>query len=99
FENRFAVVRAGECRDDVARDRPPHVVVAEAGLHGVRDQRLDLDDLAALGLRGYIDQGARSHQTGSSRQAPSVMTTFTVSDQNEPSDISQIATTVWVSAS
>ena len=30
----------------------------EAGLHDVRDQRLDLDDLAALRLRGNVDEGA-----------------------------------------
>ena len=57
------------------------------------------DDLAALGLRRNVDEGARGHQIRSSRQAPSVMITSTVSDQNEPSDISQMATTVCVSAS
>ena len=49
-----------------------------------------------LGLGRHFDQGA-GHQSGSSRQAPSVMTTSTLSDQNEPSDISAIAVTVCVS--
>ena len=72
--------------------------VAEAGLHRVRDQRLDRDDLAALGLGRNVDEGA-GHQIRSSRQAPSVMMTSARSDQNEPSDSSAIAMTVCVSAS
>src|SRR6185312_6518899 len=98
-ENRLAVVGAHERRNDVARNQLADVVVPEAGLHDVRDQRLDRDDLAALGLLRNIDQGACHQIRLSSRQAPSVMITSTWSDQNEPSDISQIAVTVWVSAS
>ena len=40
----------------------------EAGLHRMRDQRLDLDDLAALGVLRHIDQGAWP-SVMSSRQA------------------------------
>ena len=99
LENFLAVVGADKRGDDVARDRLADVVVTEAGFHDVRDQRLDLNDLAALGLLRNVDEGARGHQGNSSRQAPSVMMTSTLSDQNEPSDNSQMATTCWVSAS
>src|SRR5882724_9534488 len=73
LEDLLAVVGADERGDDVARDWSADVVVAETGLHDVRDQRLDLDDLAALCLWRNVDEGARGHQGKSSRQAPSVM--------------------------
>ena len=60
-EDLLAVVGAGEQIDDVARDRVAGVRMAVAGLHHVRDQCLDLDDLAALGLGGNVDEGARHH--------------------------------------
>src|SRR3981081_140264 len=95
-EKLLAVVAAGELGDDVARDRLAHVVVAIAGLHDVRDQRLDLDGLPALGLGRHIDEGARHDR--SSRQAASVTITSAEADQNEPSLSSAIATMVCVSA-
>src|ERR1700730_12047939 len=95
-ENLLAVVAAGELRDDVARDRLAHVVVTVAGLHDVRDQRLDLDGLPALGLGRHIDEGAG--HVRSSRQAASVTMTSAEADQNERSLSSAIATMVWVSA-
>src|SRR4029450_1064431 len=70
--------------------------VAKPGLHFVRDQRLDRDNLAALGLGRNVEECAR-HQMISSRQAPRVMTTSIVSDQNEPSLSSAIATIFCVS--
>src|ERR1700712_1808937 len=63
----------------------------------MRDQRLDRDDLAALGFRRNVDQGA-GHQLTSSRQAPSVMITVALSDQKVPSLISAMAVTSCVSA-
>src|SRR5439155_1674588 len=90
-EDLRAVVGAHECSDDVARDGAAELSAAIAGLHRVRDQGLDLDDLAALGPRRHVDEGAR-HRYASSRQAARVTTTFALVDQNEPSLISQIAT-------
>src|SRR3981081_4299180 len=95
-ENFLAVVAAGELGDDVARDRLAHVVVAVAGLHDVRDQRLDLDGLPALGLGRHIDEGAGHDK--SSRQAASVTMPPAEADRNEPSLSSAIATMVCVSA-
>src|SRR5262245_4558541 len=85
-----SVIGAHELGDDVARDRLADIVVPVAGLHLVRDQRLDRDDLALLGLGRNVDEGA-SHQTGSSRQAAMVTMTSTSSDQKLPSFISAIA--------
>src|SRR5262249_4152636 len=96
-EDFLAVIFAHELGDDVAWYRLARVVGAKAGLHGVRNQRLDLDDLAALGLGGDIDEGAR-HDQVPSRQAARVTTTSTSSDQNEPSLICATATTLCVSA-
>src|SRR6202007_2502533 len=70
-----------------------------AGLHYVRDQRLDLDDLAFLGVCRDMDKGAGHQGFGSSPQAASVTVTSVSSDQNEPSDSSAIAVTVCESAS
>src|SRR5580658_3702072 len=96
-EDLLAVVRAGELGDDVARDRLADVVAPESGFHEVRDQRLDLDHLAALGLRRHVDEGAR-HQSRFSRQACSVTITSAEADQNVSSLSSAIATIVCVSA-
>src|SRR6266446_9611282 len=95
-EDLGAVVGGDEAPDDVARDRDPELGAAIAGLHHVRDQGLDLDDLAALGPGRHVDQ--RTGHQASSRQAASVTTTAARADQNEPSLSSAIATTVWVSA-
>ena len=77
----------------------PSLRAAEAGLHGVPGERADLDHLAALRARRHVDDDARHHQISpSSRQADSVTTTSTLSDQNEPSLICAIAITVPVSA-
>src|SRR5690242_2071240 len=72
--------------------------MAIAGFHDVRHQRLDLDDIAALGFRWDVDQ-SRGHQITSSVQAASVTTTSTLADQNDPSDSFAIATIFWLSAS
>src|SRR5947209_1013294 len=72
--------------------------MAIAGFHDVRHQRLDLDDIAAPGLFGDVDEGG-GHQITSSVQAASVTTTSTLADQNVPSDSLAIATTFWLSAS
>src|SRR5262245_16746394 len=71
--------------------------MAIAGFHDVRHQRLDLDDVAALGLRWNVDQ-CRSHQMTSSVQAASVTTTSALTDQNDPSESLAIATIFWLSA-
>src|SRR5262249_10113813 len=92
------VVGAHEQADDVARDRLAHVVVAEAGFHLVRDQRLDRDDLALLGRLRHINERAR-HYPGSSRQAAMVTITSTSSDQKLPSLSSATANTRCESAS
>src|SRR5947207_15862374 len=72
--------------------------MAIAGFHDVRHERLDLDDIAALGLGGNVDQGG-GHQITSSVQAANVTTISTLTDQNEPSDSRAMATTFWLSAS
>src|SRR5690349_2240300 len=72
--------------------------MAIAGFHDVRHQRLDLDDITALGLARNVDQGG-GHQITSSVQAASVTTTSTLADQNVPSESLAIATTFWLSAS
>src|SRR5262249_61271299 len=64
----------------------------------MRNQRFDLDHLTALGAWRHIDERA-CHGQSPSTQAASVTTTSASSDQNEPSLISAIAITVWVSAS
>src|SRR5262245_9035520 len=98
-EDFLAVVGAGEAVDDVARDHFPELRAAEAGLHGVLDQRADLDDLAALRGGRDVDDRARHQISASSRQAESVTTTCALSDQYEPSLICATASTVPVSAS
>src|SRR5262249_15246852 len=97
-EDLLPVVGAHEQADDVARDRLAQVVVAEAGFHLVRDQRLDRDDLALLGRLRDIDERAR-HYPGSSRQAAMVTITSTSSDQKVPSLSSATAITRCESAS
>src|SRR3984957_16159028 len=98
-EHFLAIIGADEVVDDVARDRRAGDAVAIAGLHHMRDQRLDLDDLAFLGGSRNMDQGAGHQGFGSSMQAASVTMTSMSSDQNEPSDSSAIAVTVCESAS
>src|SRR5437867_1129025 len=93
-----AVVATGKPPDDVARDQLAQLRAAETGLHCVRGERLDLDDLAALRLRGNVDDRPCHQISPSSRQAESVTTTSALSDQNVPSESSAIATTVCVSA-
>src|SRR5262245_46703817 len=95
-EDLGAVVGAHEEPDDVAGDRGADLAPAVPGLHGMRDQGLDLDDLTAPGPRGHIDQGG--HGYVSSRQAARVTTTSARWDQNDPSLSSAMATTVCVSA-
>src|SRR4029077_11376860 len=87
-----------ELADDVARNAGAVGTDPVAALHRMRDQRLDLDDLAALGLRRHADQRSRHHWR-SSTQAASVTMTSVLADQNEPSLISATATTFCESAS
>src|SRR5688572_25424377 len=93
-----AVIAAHEEGDDVSRDQLAALGAAKAGLHGVAGERFDLDDLAAPGLRGHCDYGARHQMSPSSRQADSVTITFTLPDQKEPSLICATASTVPLSA-
>src|SRR5258708_36125101 len=96
-ENLSPIVTAGEAGDDVAWNDPASRGAAITGLHDVRHQRLDLDDLAALRAWRNVDQGG-GHQITSSVQAASVTTTSTLADQNEPSDRCAMATIFWLSA-
>src|SRR5215470_9395735 len=96
-ENLRAVVGAHEQIDDIARDRRPGFVAPISGFHHMRDQRLDLDDLAVLGLGWNVDEGA-GHGQLYSRQAAMVTMTSTVSDHSEPSLNSAMATTFCESA-
>src|SRR5947209_15002356 len=66
-ENLLAIIQAREALDDIARDRLAFDIVAISGLHWVSDQRLHLDDAAALGFRRYIDERAR-HLRGPPRR-------------------------------
>src|ERR1700722_14201398 len=92
-----AVVRAHEQIDDVARDRDATFVAPISGFHDMRDQRLDLDDLAALCFGWNVDECA-GHGQLYSRQAAMVTITSTVSDHSEPSLNSAMATTFCESA-
>src|SRR5260370_16401665 len=83
-EDLGAVVGAYKQIDNIARDRDAGFVAPISGLHHMRDQRLDLDDLAALGLGRNVDEGA-GHGQLYSRQAAMVTITSTVSDHSEPS--------------
>src|SRR5262249_18059247 len=96
-EDFLSVIFADEVGDDVAWHRLACIVGAKAGLHVVRDQRFDLDDFAAFGLRRRIDEGTRHGQTPS-RQAASVTMTSASLDQNEPSLICAMAMTFCESA-
>src|SRR5580704_1014219 len=98
-EHFLAVIGADEVVDDVARDRLAGNADAVAGLHHVRDQRLDLDDVAFLGACRNMDESAGHQGFGSSTQAAKVTMTSMSSDQNVPSDSSAIAVTVCESAS
>src|SRR5262245_34963203 len=97
-ENLLSVIGADEQIDDVARQHIAGAVGAVAGLHHMGDQRLDLDDVAALGLGRNVDERA-GHGQIPSRQAASVTTTSASSDQNEPSLSSATAITFCESAS
>src|SRR5260221_441842 len=68
----------------ISQDRGPSFAAPTPGFHHMRDQRLDLDDLAALGLWRHVDEGA-GHGQLYSRQAAMVTITSTVSDYSEPS--------------
>src|SRR5260221_4224385 len=93
-----AVVGADEARDDVARDQHAALGAAEAVLHHMTGERADLDHLAALRRVRDVDDDARHQISPYSRQAESVTTTDTVSDQYKPSDSCAMAITLPVSA-
>src|SRR4051812_28770561 len=94
----LTIIGAGKQPDDVARDHRAVRTDAVAGLHWVRDQRLDLDRGAAPGLRRHANHDPCTH-CRSSTQAASVTITSALPLQNEPSLISAIATTCCESAS
>src|SRR5688572_18360144 len=96
-ENLIAIIGRDESVNDVPLDPFACRRIAEAGLHIVRNQHFHPDDVAALRRGRNVDQGA-AHMT-SSRHAPIVTMTLTEPDQNDPSDISAIATTSCVSDS
>src|SRR5262249_14776323 len=96
-EDFLSVIFADEVGDDVAWHRLACIVGAKAGLHVVRDQRFDLDDFAAFGLRRRIDEGTRHGQTPS-RQAASVTMTSASLHQNQPSLMCAMAMTLCESA-
>src|ERR1041384_4744049 len=93
-----AVVRADELRGDVSRDQLPRLRAPEPGFHGVAGEGPDLDHLAALRAGRRVDHDAGHQINPSSRQAESVTTTDTVSDQKLPSESCAIAITFPVSA-
>src|SRR5262249_40593270 len=93
-----AVVGADELRDDVARDQLPRLRAPEPGFHDVAGERADLDHLAALCALRRVDDHAGHQINPSSRQAESVTTTDTLSDQKLPSESCAIAITLPVSA-
>jgi len=64
--------------------------VAKARFHDMRHQRLDFDDVAALGLLGDVDECGGHHIT-SSVQAANVTTTSALTDHNESSESRAIA--------
>src|SRR5262249_53687493 len=68
------------------------------GFHLVRDQCLDLDDLATPRAVRCVDERV-GHGYASSRQAARVTTTAAVGEPNEPSLSSPIAVTAWGLAS
>src|SRR6266849_1027277 len=96
-EDLRAVVGAHEQIDDIARNCDAGFVAPISGFHHMRDQRLDLDGLAALGLWRNVDEGA-GHGQLYSRQAAMVTITSAVSDHSEPSLNSAMATTFCESA-
>src|SRR5262249_32583905 len=90
------VLRAHEAAGDVTRDGGGGPASAISGLPRGGDQGLDLGDFTPTGaLWGVVERGGHP---AASRQAASVTTTSARSDQNEPSESSQIAITVCVSA-
>src|SRR6185436_19999014 len=93
-----AVVAAHQAADDVARDQLAELRAAKTRFHWVAGEGADLDHLALLRLCRHVDHDARHQISPSSRHAESVTITFTLSDQNEPSDICAIATTSPLSA-
>src|SRR5437764_18744 len=97
-EDLGAVPGRGEVLDDVARDDAAVGAGAEAGLHRMHDQRLDLDGLALSGGLGRVDQDV-GHQVMSSMQAAMVTITSALALKNSPLLVSAMATTFWASAS
>src|SRR5690606_35941711 len=99
-EHLLPVIRRNKALDDVARDDLAAVIAPIASLHGVFDQRLDLDHFAAFRGLGHDDAGGR-HAHGSqppSMHADNVTITCASADQKLPSCISATASTRCVSA-
>src|SRR5262249_8767882 len=92
-EDLLAVIGANKELDYVAQLNFTRAIRTITGLHRVRDQRLDLDHLAAPCACRQIDKHTRHFQSPST-QAARVTITSASSDQNEPSLISAIAITI-----
>src|SRR4029450_70972 len=85
-----AVPARGEALDDVARDDAAVGAGPETGLHGMQDQRLELDHLALLRGLGRVDEDVG--HVRSSRQAASVTITSALALKNSPLLVSAMAT-------
>src|SRR6185503_17377568 len=59
LEHNLAIVAAGEAVDDFARDELALLVLAQAGLHRMGDQRPNDEDLAACGGAWHVDAWQR----------------------------------------
>src|SRR5262249_46203823 len=60
-EHALAIKVARELVDDLARDRVAALVLAEPGLHRMRQERLDLDNLAFFGFLWNLSPRRRCH--------------------------------------
>src|SRR5262245_20233101 len=62
-EDLHAVIAGDKIVDDILRDRTSAIVESKAGLHGMMDGHLDLDDLAAPGLLRHLHSGYHEETT------------------------------------
>src|SRR5262245_52846620 len=85
-----AVPRRHEALDDVARNDRAVGARPEAGLHGMHDQGLELDDLALLRRLGRVDEDVG--HVRSSRQAARVTITSALALKTSPLLVSAMAT-------
>src|SRR5262249_21255907 len=102
-ENRLAVKFASKLVDDLARDRLAILVLALAGLHDVRQQRLDFDDLAFLGFGRKLEPWLFRHvrlpiSLDQPPQPPMVTFTSFWLVKNSPLLVFATAMMFWVAA-